>query len=507
MTETRSNYFGLPRYSAESDEVMTRSDWEEAATRIEERAAYDDGATDTSLPATLLKPGRYFRQGVTDGYAMHRRGAAAWEWIGGTVAPVRIRHRAAAPGDVVLSVDQGADASTKLTITGAGDVTTAGAYAGAYGMIAADGEAVDAAARGRLYVRTKADGERGLVLRPHGAGAGPMLAAQDTGGSVVTTIDSVGRLQQRSFSAFGGATIPTAQTVAVAPTNADDSVNGLLVHGWGDSVTPAIANKPVLRVREIASGSDLLVAAKNSLALGRAAWTGGVIDLKAPAINLTGAAVATSLASGPLTTFGNAPAVVTSSLASITSPVTNMYALLITDLVWYRYTGAVWAAMMPMAGGTTSATRHSGDFLQDQNQNIPSTATAFTAIRFGTPAEVSADITASGPGGGQFDSFVLERAGRWTICASGGYSGSSNGGSGRRVLVISDTTDGPTAKFFGGDNANPAPGGAAQLSATVRRRFPAGQTIRILTFQDCGATLPLLIDRDQGSVSFTWEGS
>ncbi|HET9144143.1 hypothetical protein [Actinophytocola sp.] len=509
MTETRSNYFALPRYSADSDEVMTRADWEEAATRIEERAAYDDGTSNAALPATLLKPGRYTRQDLTDGYAIHRRSASAWEWIGGTIAPVRVRYRAAAPGDTVLSVDQGADASTKLTVTGAGDVTTTGAYAGAYGMIAADGEAVDAAVRGRLYVRTKADGERGVVLRPHGAGAGYMLAAEDTGGSIVTTLDSVGRLQQRSFSAFGGATIPTTQTVAVAPTNADDSVNGLLVHGWGDSVTPAIANKPVLRVREIASGNDLLVAAKNSLVLGRTGWTGAVIDLKAPTINLTGAAVATSLASGPLTTFGNAPAVVTSSLASITSPVTNMYALLTTDLVWYRYTGAVWAAMMPMNGGTTNATRHEARYAQTVALNVPSTANAFTTIAYAADVECS-DVSPSGPGSGsgQYDLFTLNRGGRWTISAAGGYSGSSNGVSGtRRVLMISDTNDGPTAKFLAGNSAWPAAGHAAQLNASVTRRFPAGQTIRVLTFQDVGQTLALVTDREGGYVTFAWEGS
>lgn len=507
MTETRSTYFELPRYSAEADEVMTRSDWEEAATRIEERAAYDDGATSAILPATLLKPGRYARQTLTDGYAVHRRAAAAWEWIGGNIAPVRVRYRAAAPTDTVLSVDQGADASTKLTITGAGDVTTAGAYAGAYGMIAADGETVDAAERGRLYVRTRADSERGVVLRPHGAGAGYMLAAEDTGGSVVTTLDSIGRLQQRSFSAFGGATIPTTQTVAVAPTNADDSVNGLLVHGWGDSVTPAIANKPVLRVREVAGGSDLLVAAKNSLVLGRAGWTGAVIDLKAPTINLTGAAVATSLASGPLTTFGNAPAVVTSSLASITSPVTNMYALLTTDLIWYRYTGSVWAAMMPMNGGTTNATRHEARYGQTANLNVPSTANAFTAVAFAADYE-TADVTPSGPGGGQFDLFTLVRGGRWTITAGGSYSGTSNGVSGtRRAIIISDTTDGPTAKFYAANSCWPAAGAAGQVNASVTRRFAANQTIRVLTFQDSGQTLPLLIDREAGFVTFAWEGS
>lgn len=507
MAETRSTYFELPRYSADSDETLTRVDWEEAVTRIEERMAYDDGSTNASLPATLLKPGRFFRQILTDGYAVHRRGASAWEWVGGNVAPIRVRFRAADPADTVLSVDQGSNATTKLTVTGAGDVTTTGAYAGAYGMIAADGEIPDASVRGRLYVRTKADGERGVVLRPHGAGAGAMLTAQDTGGSTVTTIDSIGRLQQRTMSAFGGAAMPTAQTVAVAPTNVDDSVNGLLVHGWGDSGTPAIANKPILRVREVASGSDLLVAAKNSLALGRSGWTGGVLDLKAPTINLTGAAVATSLASGPLTTFGNAPAVVTSLLDSITAPVTNMYALLTTDLVWYRYTGSAWAAMMPMAGGSTNATRHAGDFLQDQDQNVASTASAFTPVRFGTPALVSADISASGPGGGQFDTFELQRGGRWSICTSLGYPGSSNGGGGRRALMISDTTDAATAKFFGGNSTWPAAGAAAQLNASACRRFTAGQVIRILTFQDCGMTLAILSAREQGSVSFTWEGS
>lgn len=507
MTETRTTRFNLPQWS-EGTDSPSRTDFSNAFSEIEARAAYDDGASFATLPVSNVYPGRYALIEHSDGVALQRRReSGVWDWVGGTIATSPVRYRASADGDLPLIVDQGA-ASPKFAVNGAGNVSTVGAYSGAYALIAADGELPDAAVRGRLYVRTKADGERGLVLRPHGAGAGAMLAAMDSGGSVVTTLDSLGRLQQRSATALGGAALSTTQTAVVAPTNVDDGIGGMLAHGWADSATAAIADKAIFRVRGISTGQDLLSISRNLVALGRTGWTSGAVELRANAISLigatgvTGALTATSIAAGALTSFGNVPIVVTSNLASITSPVADMLALLTTDLVWYRYTGSVWTAMYPARGGSSSSTRHDARYVQTSNQTIPSTAGAFTDIQFGTAVTESADVTAGGTNNSRF---TLNRSGLWTIQASCSYNG--NPGSGRRVMIISDDAPDATCLFYGGNSAWPDVNHAANLNAFVQRRFSAGQVVRVFTFQDSGNNISINSSREAGNVSFSWNGS
>ena len=57
MAETRTAHFELPSYSLDADAALSRTDWNEVATSLELRAAYDDGVVSASLPVDHLKPG------------------------------------------------------------------------------------------------------------------------------------------------------------------------------------------------------------------------------------------------------------------------------------------------------------------------------------------------------------------------------------------------------------------------------------------------------------------
>jgi hypothetical protein len=502
LTETRSTYFGLPRYSDGADEAVTRTDWEEMITRVEERVAFDDGTTNAALPGTLLKPGRYFRQDFADGYALHRRSGTAWEWVGGTIAPVRQRLRGAVSGDIMLSTDIAGAAAT-ATLTAGGELGTTGLVrsvaGGAFGADLAT-DLTDRTQTGRLHARTRATGERAVVARAHAADAGNLFSAVETGGSTTWSVDAAGRMRSNVPAALGGAAPTTNVPLAVAPTADTDTAAFR-------AVARVSGNVPAIRVlRDLADADDILNVRPDLIRIGRSApaWAGGVIELRAPNIALVGAVTASGGAvTAPeavfeeLTAFGGEPLVVVDALSDIVSPVMGMWALLKSDYIVYRYNGA-WTAGFDAGSGTTNATRHRARYVKNAAQTIASTASAFTAVPFQSADETCSDVTASGTGN---INFTLNRAGVWNIETQTGYVGSP--GRGRRGLFLFDVLPTPTLKYAG-QTVFPEPDAASDLQCGVERYFAAGTVIRPATFQDTGSNLAMVFAQENTFITFHW---
>jgi hypothetical protein len=501
LAETRTAFFELATYSIDSDETLTREDWVETIDEIELRAAYDDGTTGAVLPADHLKPGRYFRQSFADGYALHRRAGAAWEWVGGTIVPVRQRYRGAVSGDIMLSTDI-AGATATATLTAGGELGTTGLVRSvAGGAFGADLDTVltDRTQTGRLHVRTRATGERAVVARAHAADAGNLLSAVETGGSVTWSVDAAGRMRSNVPAALGGAAPTTNVPLAVAPTaDTDTSAIRLAARVSG--------NVPAIRVlRDLADADDILSVQSDKIRIGRSApaWSGGVIELRAPNIALVGAV---SLSGGALTApeatieeltvFGGEPIVVVDALADIVSPVMGMWALLKSDYVIYRYNGS-WTAGFNAGSGTTNATRHQARYVKTAPQGVPSTASTWTPVQFQTTDLACNDVTASGTGN---SIFTLNRAGTWDVGVQGGWFG--NPGGGRRGLYVLDAI--PHTKIHAGQVTFPDPDAGVQLSASVEKHFAAASVIRIGALQDSGNSVSLTSSDESTSVTFTW---
>jgi hypothetical protein len=503
LAETRSTYFEVPRYGIDSDETLTRTDWEEFVTRLEERAAYDDGATAATLPVDRLKPGRYARQSFADGYALHRRSASAWEWVGGTIVPVRQRYRGATSGDVMLSTDIAGAAAT-ATLTAGGELGTAGLVrsvaGGSFGADLATDLSVPSAT-GRLHVRTRATGERAVVARAHAADAGNLLSAVEVGGSVTWSVDAAGRMRSSVPAALGGATPTTNVPLAVAPTaDTDTSAVRLVARVSGDV--------PAIRVlRDLADADDILSVRPDLIRIGRSApaWTGGLIELRAPNVNVVGAVTvsggavtAAEATIEELTAFGGEPIVVVDALSDIVSPVMGMWALLKSNYIIHRYNGA-WVPAMPLGSGTTNATRHRARYVKNAPQSIPSSVTAYTAVSFQTVAEACEDVTASGTGN---TTFTLNRDGEWDIAVQGSYTG--NPGGGRRGLFLLDSITAPTVKYAS-QVAFPEVDAAADVScAVVGRWFAAGTVIRPATFHEGSGAVSMVATQEGTAITFAW---
>jgi hypothetical protein len=287
VAETRTTYFELPHWSLDTPDGPSREDFNGAFTNIEARAAYDDGGQASTLPSTLLKPGRYAKQTVSDGYALHRRNnAAGWDFIGGTVVPVRVRYRGAASGDIVLSTDVAG--SESATLKAGGELATPGIIRSSAVIAAGADLTADLSApasTGRAYVRTRAASERGLVLSAHDNAAGPLLSAQEVGGTFPTTIDSRGRFRSQASAALG----------AASPT---DNVPLLITPGASDVTALDLAGKttgsvPALRAyADAGDATPIASVLPGVITLGRSSWSGAV-NLLASTIGFTGAVTVT----------------------------------------------------------------------------------------------------------------------------------------------------------------------------------------------------------------------
>lgn len=517
MAETRTTYFELPTYSSDSDETLTREDWVEAVGKLEARAAYDDGTTAASLPVDHLKPGRYARQSFADGYALHRRSASAWEWVGGTVATARQRMRGVTSADVMLSADVAGGAAT-ATLTAGGELGTSGLVrsvaGGAFGADLATDLSVPSAT-GRLYARTRADGERAVVARAHGSGAGALYSAVESGGSVVWSVGADGRMRSSVPAALGAATPTSGVALAVAAPNDGDAA-ALRAAGRASGV-------PGLRVlRDLADADDILAVGPDTIRVGRdsPAWPGGVVEVRAPNIDLVGAVSVdgvleasgvvadTAAVSGVLsadtgafdhlTSFGGRVIPIVSNLAAITEPAADMWVLLTTDRVVYRYSGVSWVAAFPAGPGTSSATRHDALYVKSVGQDVASTASAFALVKFETAEVTSDDVTPTGVGN---TSWTLNKGGLWEGVATLGYVGGP--AAGRRGLLVVDNENTPT-KIYAAQISWPTNGGSAALNVTFKRRFNAGTIIKVVTLQDSGVNLPVDVTRDITTFGLRW---
>lgn len=281
MTETRTTRMSQPQYSSGSDS-FGRTDYNEGGAAVEGRTAIDLGTTYAStLPVVDLVAARYAPVDFGgDGYTLYRYSAAgAWQFMGGTLIPRFVRHRASesqAITDNVFDVVHPDQANPNILAKYNGDFRTGGLLKswnanditkGAL-VVGWDG-AVTMGTTGRAYIRTRSDGDLGLVLHAHGAAAGNMLTVRSSGGSDVLTVDPAGRLTQRTFAAFGEAGLSATSMVAVAPTTAADAVtNGLLL--YGQSAAPA---KTILQVlRESGDTVSLLGIGRDGMTVGRLPW-------------------------------------------------------------------------------------------------------------------------------------------------------------------------------------------------------------------------------------------
>lgn len=320
MVLTRTDRMGQQLWSSGAD-GPTRSGFNLDGANLEARAAYDDGTTSDVLPVTDVVPGRYFRQSFADGYALHRVNGAAWEWVGGSIVPTRLRYRRGAGTDIAWSTDAGAAATSTMTAGGEFGTTglvrsVAGGSAGA--DLAADLSAPSAT--GRWYVRTRANGERGVVSAAHDNLAGPLFSAREVGGSYPWTVDSRGRMRAQAPTAFGAAALTDNVPIASAASATDLTAADL----YG-RVTGA---KPALRAyRDLTDNVPIVSVAPDEISLGRASWADASIALRAPiltlvgALGLTGAATISGAASAASGTFTGAVSAEAGKVASYSSGV------------------------------------------------------------------------------------------------------------------------------------------------------------------------------------------
>lgn len=291
MAETRTSRFGLVQWGVGTDSP-SRVDFNEAFINLENRAAYDDGVSAVSVPVTNVVAGRYalVAPGGANKTLYRRSDGGTWDYAGGNTSPETFYVRP------YVGVGSGGPARTSAALVlshpdGSGGAGATLGYDGSAalggtlrvydlndataGNVVIGSAATADPAVGRLLLRTRNDGERGLVLRPHGSGAGAMLAVQTSAGSDVLTLDSTGRMQQRTVAAFGGAAVPTdvgtSSQVAIGPsTNSGDGfTNGLVLHG---QAAPA-DTKTILRVlRQADDAAALLQLARDNFTIGRLPW-------------------------------------------------------------------------------------------------------------------------------------------------------------------------------------------------------------------------------------------
>jgi len=495
MAETRSTYFELPRYSLDTDSALSRADWEEAIASLELRGAYDDGTISATLPVVNLKPGRYARQTVTDGFALYRRSAGAWEWVGGPVMPVRRYHRGAASGDVVWSTDVAASAAT-ATMTAGGELATSGAVRALQGAVGADlGTALDPLTTGRLYVRTRATSERAVVVSAHAGDAGNLYTALESGGQAIWTVDAAGRMQARLANGFGAAPpvagVPLSSAAIVGAAGA-----GARLHG---STTAPVS--PGLEVhRNLSDAAAILTALPDHITIGRTPWAGGQVSLIAPAIASAGVFThvgslnATSLAAAELLTGwgGGRVALSVGNLGDILAPAAGDLAVLTVDNMLYRYTGATWLGVLHLD------TEGHAKYKNVATQSIPSGTVR--KLYLPTAVDTTTDVTLTAGTTSTGSYLTLNRGGLWTVDAGVLYGFGS--GTTFRGLSLSDDVHTMTWK----GNSGYSTISALSLDVSTTRRFPAGQRVAAWVYHEVGAPIDVNFDGESTSLAATWRG-
>lgn len=295
MAKTATTRFGQSQYSSGSD-TFRRVDYNTDGSNIETRAAYDDGVTYATLPAVAdTRAGRYvMHQPTGNTYKTLYRATGeggTWEQAVGTAVPAPLAFRPHVATSYAATATAASFAHPNLTNPGA-TVTYDGAAAFGRAVVLDLNDGTKTALHvgtsaapapgtlGRAHVRTTTDGDKGLVLQPHGAGAGNTFTAREPTGQDVVTIDPNGYLRARSLSGFGGGALDAATAVVVAPTSsATDAVTtGLLL--YGQSSAPS---KRMLQVlRDAADTAPIVNVYRDSISLGRLPWgdvsSGGTIS-------------------------------------------------------------------------------------------------------------------------------------------------------------------------------------------------------------------------------------
>lgn len=494
MAETRSAFFELPSYSADADAALSRTDWQEAVVSLELRAGYDDGVSNAVLPVANLKPGRYARQDVTSGFALYRRAAAAWEWVGGPVMPVRRYFRGALAGDVAWSTDV-AGAAASATMTAGGELATSGAVRTLQGAVGADlATVLDPATTGRLYTRTRAASERAVVASAHASDAGNLYTALESGGQAVWTVDAAGRMQARLANAFGAAALVTGVPVSSAAIVGAAGA-GARLHG--STSAPVSPGLEVLR--NLVDTAPILSAMPDHITVGRTPWTGGQISLIAPtlastgAFTHTGAFTANTVASaGALTGWGGRAWLAVDDLADVLTPAVDDMVLLSGDKMIYRYTGSAWLPVAHTSPGAGHAR-----YTNAAPQNIP--ASTLRKVYFPTALDTSADITLTAGTTGTGSYFTLNRSGIWTL--SGGANFGFGAGSNYRSVVFSNDSTGTLAwQANSGRNDE----SSLTLNVSLERRFTAGDKVALWVYHETPGGISISDENEETSISLTW---
>lgn len=292
MTETWTTRMVVPQWGAGTD-APSRVDFDTAFLNLDTRAAYDDGVTYASVPTANLIPGRYARVSTTDGsYSLYRRSSTAWEYVGGPVSPIKLR-------SVALGSQVGTDQAFSLELT-LGTPTLWGTYQGdlyANGVLRTNnmvgaaplGDTLSPATTGRAYVKTQATGDLGLVVRAHASTAGNLVSVRDQGNNEVVSVDPTGRFRSGVASAFGGASMPSASTLAVAPSpnTSDAYINGLLLYGQSGAPTRSLMTAYAFNGDTAGPIATLL---PNGATIGRMPW--GTVGNGDGVLNLLGDIVA-----------------------------------------------------------------------------------------------------------------------------------------------------------------------------------------------------------------------
>jgi hypothetical protein len=294
MTETRTDRLDLPLWGAGSDSG-SRSDFNEAMTKINDRAAWDDGVTQNALPGTDLIPGRYQLVVHSGTYRVvyRRHDGGGWDAVGGNTMPNPFHFRGIAAGvnrtDAAVTFSHPDAANVGGTIGYDGSALLSGTVrvfdddeAGRGALLVGTDATPNLTTLGRTHVRTRAVGERALTVQAHASNAGNLFTARTAGESDVLSVDALGRLRALAPSAFGGAPLPTLASLAVAPTASDDddTTAGLLLHGSTGSAE--ITAKAIMRIlRQSDDAAPLAEFLRDSFAIGRLPWTGSAITLAA----------------------------------------------------------------------------------------------------------------------------------------------------------------------------------------------------------------------------------
>lgn len=287
MTETRGGRHDLVQWSSGTDSG-SRPDFNEMFSKLNTQAAYDLGVTLGALPAAD-RTGRYELVALAGGYRTLYRTSdtATWDAIGGNTMPRAFHHRALegqARTDTALTFSHPGSANPGATLDYGGSAVLSGTVrvydddeATRGVLIVGTNAAADPATLGRVHVRTRAEGERGIVVRPYTPGAGDpvgnLFSAQTAGGADVFTLDGLSRLRQQSFSAFGGAVMPTTSVFAVSPTSSDSDgvTNGLLLYGQAGA---GVTGKTLLRMQPDAATDTTAIGlvTRTGITWGRLPW-------------------------------------------------------------------------------------------------------------------------------------------------------------------------------------------------------------------------------------------